>query len=212
MKKGTKKRKTLIIIAAALLVAGIGFSAGMMAKESIASRNGDIGIEKAKEIALASVGVSAEKATFTKAVLDENAYEIDFYTSTNEYDFEIDADTGAIADREVSPRDLTLPDDTADKSLPENDTVKDSSDQQSDNSVIGVATAKSIALKHAGLSSASFSEASLDYDDGIRVYDLEFSSGNRSYEYEINAYTGKIIDYDVDGIDYDDDYDDEYDD
>ena len=245
MRKGSNKRKTLIIIVAAMLVAGIGFSAGMLAKESMANRNGDIGIDKAREIALASVGVTDEKATFTKAVLDDNVYDIEFHTESNEYDFEVDADTGAIASREVAPRDLALPEDTADKSVPEKDAVNESaatqsteaakpseaasatkapaekpssesapaskpdSGQQNDSSVIGTAAAKNIALKHAGLSSASFIKAHLDYDDGIRVYDIEFNAGGRNYEYEINAHTGKIMDYDVEGIDYDDDDDDD---
>lgn len=235
MRKGSNKRKTLIIIVAAMLVAGIGFSAGMLAKESMANRNGDIGIDKAREIALASVGVTDEKATFTKAVLDDNVYDIEFHTESNEYDFEVDADTGAIASREVAPRDLALPEDTADKSVPEKDAVnesaatqsteaakpseaasatkapveKPSAEKQNDDSVIGTAAAKNIALKHAGLSSASFIKAHLDYDDGIRVYDIEFNAGGRNYEYEINAHTGKIMDYDVEGIDYDDDDDDD---
>jgi len=234
MRKESKKRKTSIIIAAALLIAGIGFGAGMMAKESLANKNGDIGIDKAREIALASVGVSAEKATFTKAVLDDNAYDIEFYTETNEYDFEVDADTGAIASREVSPRNLTVPDDEAGKSSQKNDAAKGSADtsqaaakdpdpgsaakpesdkQKNDDSVIGASAAKNIALKHAGLSSASFIKAHLDYDDGIRVYDIEFNAGGRNYEYEINAHTGKIVDYESERIDYDDDdYDDDDDD
>lgn len=190
-----KRNKMIIVIIAAVVIAGIGFGAGMIVKSSVASR-AQITAEEAKQIALASVGVSEEKASFTRAVFDEGIYEVDFYTSSNEYDFEISADTGAILEREVSPRDLAQ--------LFGNDQPADDSGQAYDDDVIGVDAAKSIALKHAGVSSASFTKAYLDYDDGIRVYDIEFTAGNKEYDYEINAYTGKILDHDVDHIEWDD--------
>ena len=38
----------------------------------------------------------------------------------------------------------------------------------------------------------------LDYEDGRRVYEVEFYSGNREYDYEIDAATGDIVSYDFD--------------
>jgi uncharacterized membrane protein YkoI len=214
-----KRNKMIVIIIAAVLIAGIGFGAGMMVKSSVAS-GASLSADDARQIALSSVGVSADKATFTKEVLDEGVYEIDFYTESNEYDFEIDADTGAIVDREVSPRELSLPADDGQQEG-NSDALTESSgkatqpatestmqNNANDGDVIGVAAAKEIALDHAGLSSASFSKAHLDYDDGIRVYDIEFVAGDREYDYEINAYTGPIIEYDTERMDYDDDHDD----
>lgn len=186
-----KKSRLILIIVAAVVLAGIGFGAGVLVKSSVAS-NAQITADEAKQIALSSVGVTAEKASFTKAVYDEGIYEVDFYTDSNEYDFEISADTGAIIEREVSPRDSTT--------LFGNDQPADNNDDN----VIGVDSAKSIALNHAGVSSASFTNAYLDYDDGIRVYDIEFTSGNKEYDYEIDAHTGNILDYDVERLDYDD--------
>ena len=60
--------------------------------------------------------------------------------------------------------------------------------------------AKSIALKHAGksASSVSFTKAKLDKDDGKVVYEIEFRSGRTEYEYDIDAYSGKILEYDID--------------
>lgn len=217
-----KKNRIIIIIIAAVIFAGIGFGAGMMVKSSVASKD-SLSADEAKQIALSSVGVSEEKATFTKEIFDEGVYEIDFYTESNEYDFEVDASSGAIIQRDVSPRDLSLPD--------ENGQPAESTDQirteppvtdtasappsteaavqsNNDGDVIGVAAAKEIALDHAGVSSASFIKAYLDYDDGIRIYDIEFTSDNKEYDLEINAYTGKILSYDVERIEYDDYYDD----
>ena len=59
--------------------------------------------------------------------------------------------------------------------------------------------AKSIALKHAGLSAAevSFTKAKLEKDDGLRKYEIEFIKGSTEYEYEIDAATGSVLEYDV---------------
>ena len=55
--------------------------------------------------------------------------------------------------------------------------------------------AKEIALAHAGLSQdkVSFVKAELDYEDGIKVYDTEFYSGNVEYDYDIDASSGAIV-------------------
>ena len=38
-------------------------------------------------------------------------------------------------------------------------------------------------------------KAELDKEDGIMVYEVEFRYGHYEYDYEINAKTGAIIDY-----------------
>lgn len=56
-------------------------------------------------------------------------------------------------------------------------------------------------MEHAGLSASkvSFIKTEADYDDGRKVYDIEFYSGNKEYDYEILASNGTIVsvDYDV---------------
>lgn len=54
---------------------------------------------------------------------------------------------------------------------------------------IGIQKARELALAHAGLKDAVFSEGEYDLDDGI--YELEFTAGGIEYEYEVNAFTGK---------------------
>ena len=80
-------------------------------------------------------------------------------------------------------------------------TVKTSSSGAASD-VISTAQAKNIALADAGVSasSLSFINVSLDLDDGVRVYEIEFVAGDWEYEYEINAATGKIRDRDKDSI------------
>ena len=71
---------------------------------------------------------------------------------------------------------------------------------QNSASYIGEAKAKEIALSHAGLNTAqvTFLRAVLDYDDGRAEYDVEFWSGSKEYDYEIDAATGAVLSYDGD--------------
>ena len=68
-----------------------------------------IGVDKAKSIALKDAGVSASSVTFTKAKLDRDdgvaVYEIEFYSGDTEYEYEIDATSGAVRDRDSEHRD-----------------------------------------------------------------------------------------------------------
>ncbi len=62
-----------------------------------------------------------------------------------------------------------------------------------------------IALEDAGISAdaANVTKNHIDHDDGVEVYDIEFTSGDKEYEYEIDVKTGAIHDKDIDSI-YDD--------
>lgn len=65
--------------------------------------------------------------------------------------------------------------------------------------------AKQKALAHAGLQSSqvSFVRAHLDWENGRRVYDVEFYTKDyREYDYEIDAYTGKVLSFDYDAEHY----------
>ncbi|MFI3251258.1 MAG: PepSY domain-containing protein, partial [Eubacteriales bacterium] len=140
---------------------------------------------EAKRIALAHAGVSESEVTFAKVELDWDdgiqEYEVEFYVGYNEYDYEINALTGAILSYD---RDMETPRPTT----------------PSTGTLISEAEAKSIALAHAGVSASEvrFLKCELDYDDGISQYEVEFDVGYWEYEYEINAMTGAIIGYDRD--------------
>lgn len=64
-----------------------------------------IGIDKAKSIALKDAGLSASSVTFTKAKLDREdgirVYEIEFFTRDMEYEYEINATSGKIRDKDI---------------------------------------------------------------------------------------------------------------
>ena len=72
--------------------------------------------------------------------------------------------------------------------------------QASSGEYIGEEKAKQAALSHAGVDAASLTrmKIDLDFDDGRMIYDVEFISGNIEYEYEIDALTGAVLEFDRD--------------
>ncbi|MBE6931805.1 MAG: hypothetical protein E7464_00275 [Ruminococcaceae bacterium] len=61
--------------------------------------------------------------------------------------------------------------------------------------------AKDIAISHAGLTQdqVTFVKSHLDPEDGRKVYDVEFYTQDfKEYDYEINAETGEIVEFDSD--------------
>ena len=70
---------------------------------------------------------------------------------------------------------------------------------------IGIDKAIEIAVADAGFSvgDVNITKQNPDIDDGINIYEVEFTQGETKYEYDIDAATGKILDRDTDSI-YDD--------
>ena len=64
--------------------------------------------------------------------------------------------------------------------------------------------AENIALTDAGLTADALSGSytRLEYDDGRAVYDVEFWTADKEYDYEIDAVTGEILSYDYDAEHY----------
>ena len=66
---------------------------------------------------------------------------------------------------------------------------------------IGIDAAKAVALEAAGVSesAATFSTAGLDRRNGMDYYAVDFTAGGQSYEYDIDAVTGVVIDSNTGG-------------
>ena len=62
--------------------------------------------------------------------------------------------------------------------------------------------AERIALEYAGFTADQADGLRIEFemDEGIQQYDVEFRIGQREYEFEIDAQTGKILSYDVDAL------------
>ena len=183
----------------------------------------DIGLEKAKAAALSHAGVAEKDVTFTKSKKDSDdgrlVYEFEFVKGSTEYDYEVDASTGSIiafsketVDSAENVSETPLASGQASSGQTTSGSSSAGTSQPSSN-YIGVDKAKSIALNHASVkaSAATFTKAKLDKDDGHYDYEIEFYAGGVEYEYEIDATTGKIRDYDSERME-DDDWDDDWDD
>ena len=107
-------------------------------------------------------------------------YDVEFYEGNVEYDYEIDALTGKIREKDMDIENYTIP---------QNNTNNDNTNNATD---IGIEEAKEIAVKDAKVSDVIFTKAKVDYEDGVKVYDIEFRKGNIEYEYEIDVETGNI--------------------
>lgn len=77
--------------------------------------------------------------------------------------------------------------------------------QNSNNNKITMEQAQEIALKHVKLTSdqVSFIKTDTELENGIEVYNIEFSYENKEYDYKINSANGEIVEYDSDIEDYD---------
>ncbi len=153
---------------------------------------GDVGAEKAKEVALQHAGLKASDVTFIKSVLDyddgRKVYDVEFYSGNKEYDYEIDAQSGQIVSYDYDVENWTRP------------TTQTTPATGTD---IGSEKAKQIALQNAGLSESqvTFVRVQPDYENGRKVYEVEFYAGYTEYDYEIDATNGAIV-----GMDHDAEY------
>lgn len=147
--------------------------------------------EQAKEIAANHAGVAVADVTFHSVSLEEDdgrrVYDVEFYSGSTEYDYEIDAATGDI---------LSYDNDVENFSIPQ----QQSTQGTATGSYIGEDAAKAAALQRAGLTEdqVRWEKCELDEDDGRFSYELEFSSGQHEYECEVEAFTGEILNFEQD--------------
>ena len=152
-----------------------------------ASQSAYIGMDAAKSAALSHAGLSASSVNFLRTYLgydDGRAeYDVEFWSGNKEYDYEIDAHTGKI---------LSFDHDA--------ESYNPSQSGQNGGTLIGLDKAKSIAVQKAGLtlSEVTFTKAKLDYDSDGDKYEIEFFHGDYEYEVDVAAYSGTVLDYDVD--------------
>lgn len=178
-----------------------------------ASEKEYIGVEKAKEAAFAHAGVSANEISSCKVEMDyENkvmVYEIEFISGAYEYDYEINAISGAAVRNEKELKDNDDGSQAGNGNNASGNSGNNSSNSgaaagnsssESQNSYIGEAKAKEAALKHAGVTADSIKEfeCKLDKENGLMVYEIEFKSGNYEYSYDINAETGAVVSFEKD--------------
>ena len=162
-----------------------------------------ITVERAKQIALNNAGVKEANAVFLRANLDWDdgrmQYEVEFYSGNTEYDYDIDAVTGAIlsSDRELENFQIW----NNGTSRPSGNTSGNTGSASSGN-YITAERAQQIALAETP-SGSTVVKCQFDWDDGRAQYEIEIRNGWTEYEFEIDAVTGTIFSRDIDNDRYD---------
>lgn len=157
--------------------------------------------EEAKKIALDHAKLTEDEVTFIRIKLDYDdgiaEYEVEFYKDNMEYDYSIDASTGAIRSFDYEAEGNHRPS-QEDVSRHSDSTSHTRHTPDDTSSYISESDAVQKALDHAGLTESNVSglTVKLDYDDGQTEYEVEFFVDRMEYNYEINAVTGEIISYD----------------
>lgn len=141
-----------------------------------------IGMQAALEAAARYAGLTTADITDADVdpELDENPahYEVEFQVpGKGDLEYKVEAYTGQVL---TGPANVTP-------------SVPSSGD-------VGLEAAKSTALKHAGLSTAVFTKAERDYDDGRLEYELEFHTDSAAYEVTVDAATGSVLDYEKENL------------
>ena len=136
-----------------------------------------ISAEAAREQALARAGgLRSDQVIMTKEKREGTVYLIAFTLDDGtQYSIELNALTGMANTVDVNPV-------SADTSQ-----------------MLGMLTARDIALQKAGLTEKGtrFTKAKLDRSNAVYVYELEFETDDNEYEISMNAVTGEILKYRV---------------
>lgn len=175
-----------------------------------ASDSAYIGVEAAKSAAFAHAGLDAAQVTMGEVDFDYEdgrmVYELEFYASGAEYEYDIDASTGAVVKfSQEGGRTQTgssAGSGGASGNVPSGagSGTAQTGTSGSSSPDIGREAALAAALSHAGVSQDQVYglEVKREYDDGRLEYEIEFKTGGWEYEYTISAADGAILDYERD--------------
>lgn len=180
-----------------------------------------ISLEEARGVALTDAGLSEEQAVFIRTELDEEGsvpvYKVRFFAGNTQYDYEINAQTGAVYSKGTivyvgqggnaspppsQPVNSSPPAETAPQPqvsappAPSNGVTPPSAPM---NNVVrvGADEARDAALSHAGFSAGEvmLSKLKLDFAGGAPVYEVEFYKDGTKYSYEVSGTTGEVTAY-----------------
>lgn len=174
-----------------------------------------LSVEEAKTIALNHAGVTKAEASFIKHELEQDdgrrVYEIEFFvkgeTTRTEYDYEVDAVSGKILSYDRETKKISGKQTGKSTDQPTNQPTNKPTHKPADSAEetrITAEKAKQLALAQVpGAQSRHIVEFETDRDDGRIVYEGKIVYDGFEYEFEIDAYSGAIRDWDVESI-YDD--------
>lgn len=186
------------VLCVLLLLAAGAFSVMQAGASSNASDTSDISMQQATEVALQDAGFSSSEVESLTGNLDSDDevrhYDVRFVSQGMEYDYEIKASDGTILEKDREAVEA--------HSSSQNVSLPAESSTMTDSDFISIDEAKSIALQVSGVdaSNAVFTEAELNVDDGVHIYEIEFISGDMEYSFEINAMTGSVAEWEKESI------------
>lgn len=183
--KTTNRVKRISAVALVLAIV-LSFSVAASAASSVS-------MDRAKELAYADAGISADSVTAIDKLVqyrsgNDSFYKYIFRTATTKYVYVINAATGELTHGNA----YTV---KASKHGGNGGCATESA------AVITPEEALSIAMAHAGVSADALKKqkVELDRDDGVLCYEVELkTAGGWEYDYEIDATTGAVLDYEID--------------
>ncbi len=143
-----------------------------------------IGREAAQQAALEHAGFDADSVLISHVHLEHDdgcwQYDVEFYKDNIEYDYDIDAITGAVLSCHQEAGHHSGHHDSAYSA-----------------NLITEDTAKQLALDYAGVTEAETQnlKVELDYDDGYAEYEVEWHVGRTEYACDVDACTGEILSF-----------------
>ena len=147
--------------------------------ESLISEN------EAKSIALKDAGITEGQTSGIRVKLERDdgvqQYEVEFYAGDKEYDYEIDAVTGNILNKDMDIEDDFQKSGTSDASISEGE-------------------ARKIALNEVSGAGENDIRIHQDKDDGRTIYEGTIIYKERKYEFEIDANSGKILEWEEESL------------
>ncbi len=177
-----------------LILESRGLTVGGIEASGKASGSKYITRDRALEIAVADAGVAAGDILRRESEIDFDddhgvmVYEVEFVVGELEYEYEVDAVSEKILEKEIG----------ADDKKEEREEVSSAPDGS-----ISREAALEIACRDAGVAADAVRRPKIEVDleRGVYVYEVEFKHGDREYEYTINASSGDIIERESEPID-----------
>lgn len=193
--KNNMKKKAVLALATLMFSASLTFVSPRT--DAIAAPKRSTAEQKAINAALKDAGLTEKDITNIKIQYEVedgiSVYDIDFYVNGGKYSYDINAKSGDIVSKEFEK-----------KKAPK----KKVTNKKKTGSFISKAKAKEIALKHSQLTEkeVTFVKVKREKENKIYIYDVEFHTDTTEYSYEINAKTGKILEFSNEA--HDNDWDD----
>lgn len=149
-------------------------------------------------LAHAKIGQSAAQSLTVKLDEDDGVayYDVEFCSAGVEYDYEINATTGAVAKYEQDSCDHYAHRGNSNGSGNQNQN-QNQNHGNANGAYIGYDAALQKACAHAGVNASQISrlENELDTDDGLVCYEISFHYNGMEYEYKINAASGAVLSF-----------------